>query len=64
MATIGADGAKYPPIFIAKEKTNTSLRQFEDMTADSNNYELSYSAGWFSSFFKKMCIHEIKTDHF
>ena len=45
LATIGADGRKYPPLFIAKGKTTTSEKQFDGMISDPERYILSHSEG-------------------
>ena len=45
LATIGADGKKYPPVFIAKGKTNASEKQFDGMTSEPERYVLSHSEG-------------------
>ena len=45
LATIGADGTKYPPLFFAKGKTSISFQQFKDMNADPTSYELVFSEG-------------------
>ena len=45
IATIGADGSKYPPLFLAQGMTNKSIRQFDRMESNENSYELWYSKG-------------------
>ena len=45
IATIGADGTKYPPFFLAKGKTYASVRQFEGMKSADDQYHLHYSEG-------------------
>lgn len=45
IATISADGNRFPPIFLAKGSTNKCHQQFEGMTSDDNDYLLYHSAG-------------------
>ena len=45
MATIGADGTKYPPIFFAKGSTKMCHRQFDGMESDPSKYEILHSEG-------------------
>ena len=45
LATIGADGKKYPPLFIAKGKTSASERQFDNMKSEPERYSVYHSEG-------------------
>ena len=45
MATIGADGTKYPPVFFAKGSSMICHRQFSDMKSEPLKYELLHSEG-------------------
>ena len=44
IATIGADGSRYPPLFLAKGTTTKSHRQFADMQSDPIKYNVFHSA--------------------
>lgn len=45
IATISADGGKFPPLFLASGKTNICHRQFDGMESDVHEYELFHSQG-------------------
>lgn len=49
LATISADGKKYPPVFLAKCKSyRTAVDHFKGMKSEDDKYEIFYSSGGYS----------------
>ena len=45
IATISADGGKFPPLFLATGKTSVCHKQFDGMASEEDEYELFHSQG-------------------
>ena len=45
IATITADGGKFPPLFLATGKTKVSHRQFAEMKSSDSDYFIYHSPG-------------------
>ena len=57
IATIAADGSRFPPIFLAKGTTDLCHRQFSEMRSDRSQFKIFHSS-------KGYCTEEVMESYF